>query len=62
MRSPRTAAPPIYVRRPNARRSRATEKKRFDAMARAVRADTDLTKADAAKRLARIETLRALVG
>ena len=50
--------------RPAAERAtlRATEKKRFDAMARAVRADTDLTKADAAKRLARIETLRALVG
>jgi hypothetical protein len=50
--------------RPAAERAtlRATEKKRFDAMARAVRADTDLTKADAAKRLARIERLRALVG
>ena len=50
--------------RPAAERAslRATEKKRFDAMARAVRADTDLTEADAAKRLARIERLRALVG
>jgi hypothetical protein len=41
---------------------RATEQKRFDAMAEAVRADKAITKADATKRLARIERLRALVG
>ena len=41
---------------------RATERSRFDAMAKAVLADTDLPKADAQKRLARIERLRSLVG
>ena len=41
---------------------RAVEQGRFDAMAEAVRADNAITKADATKRLARIERLRALVG
>ena len=41
---------------------RAVEQERFDAMAEAVRADNAITKADATKRLARIERLRALVG
>jgi hypothetical protein len=41
---------------------RAAERKRFDAMARNVKADTALTPADAAKRLARIERLRAALG
>ena len=51
-------------RRPAAEQAtlRAVEQGRFDAMAEAVRADNAITKADATKRLARIERLRALVG
>ena len=40
---------------------RAEEQRRFDAMAKKVRADSALPKADAAKRLARIERLRAML-
>jgi hypothetical protein len=41
---------------------RAAERKRFDTMAKNVRDDAALSKADAAERLARIDRLRAALG
>jgi hypothetical protein len=41
---------------------RAAERERFDAMAKSIRADTALSAAEAAKRLARVERLRAALG
>ena len=41
---------------------RAAERKRFDTMAKKVRGDAALSKAEAAKRLARIDRLRTALG